>query len=100
VNEVRAGQTLPVNTVAITFDDGYADNLPAARILNRHGVSATFYITAGCLHGDAPFWPSEVRYLVAAARGEELASRRRRTPWCCPWPRRQIGRRASARSTS
>lgn len=75
VKHVRAGQALPVNTVAITFDDGYADNLTAARILNRHGVSATFYITAGCLHGDAPFWPSEVRYLVAAAPGEELRLR-------------------------
>jgi len=77
VDRVRAGKPLPVNTVAITFDDGYADNLPAARVLNRYGVSATFYITAGCLHGEAPFWPSEVRYLVMATRGNEL---RLRTP--------------------
>jgi peptidoglycan/xylan/chitin deacetylase (PgdA/CDA1 family) len=34
-------------------------------VLRRHGVSATFYITAGCLAGGAPFWPSEVRQLVA-----------------------------------
>jgi peptidoglycan/xylan/chitin deacetylase (PgdA/CDA1 family) len=64
---LRTGRPLPANTVALTFDDGYADNLPAARVLARYGISATFYITAGCLHGEAPFWPSEIRYLMAAA---------------------------------
>ena len=62
---IRAGKTLPANAVAITFDDGYADNLPAARVLHKYGVNATFYITAGCLKGEAPFWPSEIRQLVA-----------------------------------
>jgi peptidoglycan/xylan/chitin deacetylase (PgdA/CDA1 family) len=61
---LREGKSLPSNAVAITFDDGYADNLPAARLLYRYGVSATFYITAGCLSGGAPFWPSEIRQLV------------------------------------
>jgi peptidoglycan/xylan/chitin deacetylase (PgdA/CDA1 family) len=73
VERLRQGRPLPANTLAITFDDGYADNLPAARVMHRHGVSATFYITAGCLHGEAPFWPSEVRYLVSAIPGRELA---------------------------
>jgi peptidoglycan/xylan/chitin deacetylase (PgdA/CDA1 family) len=62
---LRAGKSLPPNAVAITFDDGYADNLPAARVLRRHGVGATFYITTGCLSGEAPFWPSEIRQVVA-----------------------------------
>jgi peptidoglycan/xylan/chitin deacetylase (PgdA/CDA1 family) len=62
---LRAGRTLPSNAVAITFDDGYADNLAAARVLQRYGVSGTFYITAGCLKGDRPFWPSEIRQLVS-----------------------------------
>jgi peptidoglycan/xylan/chitin deacetylase (PgdA/CDA1 family) len=61
---LRAGRTLPPNTVAITFDDGYADNLPAARILAEHGLTATFYLTAGCLAGGGPFWLSELRALV------------------------------------
>jgi peptidoglycan/xylan/chitin deacetylase (PgdA/CDA1 family) len=64
---LRDGKSLPANAVAITFDDGYADNLAAARVLNRHGLTATFYITTGCLQGGAPFWPSEVRQLVARA---------------------------------
>jgi peptidoglycan/xylan/chitin deacetylase (PgdA/CDA1 family) len=61
---LRDGRPLPENAVAITFDDGYADNLPAARVLHAHNASATFYITAGCLSGEAPFWPSELRSLV------------------------------------
>jgi peptidoglycan/xylan/chitin deacetylase (PgdA/CDA1 family) len=59
-------QPLPVNAVAITFDDGYADNLDAARILAKYGASATFYLTAGCLDGGEPFWPVELRYVVRA----------------------------------
>ena len=59
-------QPLPANAVAITFDDGYADNLNAARILAKYGASATFYLTAGCLEGGEPFWPVELRYLVRA----------------------------------
>jgi peptidoglycan/xylan/chitin deacetylase (PgdA/CDA1 family) len=63
---LRHRRPLPPNAVAFTFDDGYADNLEAARILHQHGVSGTFYLTAGCLAGGQPFWPSEIRYLVAA----------------------------------
>ena len=66
VAALQQGRALPPNAVAITFDDGYADNLEAARTLARHGLSATFYITAGCLAGGQPFWPSELRYLVRA----------------------------------
>jgi peptidoglycan/xylan/chitin deacetylase (PgdA/CDA1 family) len=65
-------RSLPRNTVSITFDDGYADNLAAARVLHRYGVSGTFYITSDCLQGGEPFWPSEVRVLVAALPGPIL----------------------------
>ncbi len=64
VAAMAAGRTLPKDTVVFTFDDGYADNLEAARVLHRHGVSGTFYIAAGCLAGGQPFWPSELRHLV------------------------------------
>jgi peptidoglycan/xylan/chitin deacetylase (PgdA/CDA1 family) len=69
---IAAGEPLPANAVAITFDDGYADNLQAARILAKYGATATFYITAGCLAGGLPFWPSEIRHLVAAIRAPRL----------------------------
>jgi peptidoglycan/xylan/chitin deacetylase (PgdA/CDA1 family) len=68
VAALKRGTTLPTNAVAVTFDDGYADNLAAARVLHRFGLSATFYITAGCLAGEQPFWPAEVRVLIPAVR--------------------------------
>lgn len=64
VEMLRDGAALPPNAVAITFDDGYADNLAAARTLARYGLTATFYITAGCMDGGEPFWPAELRYLL------------------------------------
>jgi len=70
---IRRGLSLPPNALAITFDDGYEDNLAAAQVLARHGLSATFYITAGCLADGEPFWPSELRSLLAGIDGPELA---------------------------
>lgn len=72
VDRLRTGRPLPPNAVSITFDDGYADNLSAARTLARHGLSATFYITAGCMADGEPFWPSELRYLVAALPAQRV----------------------------
>ena len=73
VAALRSGRSLPPNAVALTFDDGYADNYAAAATLARYGVSGTFYITANCLQGGSPFWPAEIRYLVAALPGPDLS---------------------------
>jgi peptidoglycan/xylan/chitin deacetylase (PgdA/CDA1 family) len=44
--------TLPSRAAAITFDDGYADNCAVAMpILQRHGLSATFFVASGFLDG-------------------------------------------------
>jgi peptidoglycan/xylan/chitin deacetylase (PgdA/CDA1 family) len=72
VAALKRGATLPPNAVAVTFDDGYADNLAAARVLHRFGLSGTFYITAGCLAGEAPFWPAEIRALIPAVKARSL----------------------------
>jgi peptidoglycan/xylan/chitin deacetylase (PgdA/CDA1 family) len=69
VARLRNRRPLPRNCVAITFDDGYADNLLAARTLSHHGLTATFYITAACMAGGEPFWPSELRGLIGATPG-------------------------------
>jgi peptidoglycan/xylan/chitin deacetylase (PgdA/CDA1 family) len=64
VKALRGERSLPDNAVVLTFDDGYADNLVAARILHEHRAKGTFYLTADCLAGEQPFWPSEVRQIV------------------------------------
>lgn len=89
-----SGRTLPANAVAITFDDGYADNLAAARVLSRYGVTATFYITSGCLAGEAPFWPSEIRQLVARVNSPVIELNAAGTPVSIPCATVEERRRA------
>ena len=52
-------------TVAITFDDGYADNLAqAAPLLERFEVPCTFFITSGYVGSDREFWWDELERMV------------------------------------
>jgi peptidoglycan/xylan/chitin deacetylase (PgdA/CDA1 family) len=51
VSRLQAG-TLPARAACMTFDDGYADNhSQALPILQRHGLTAIFYIATGFLDG-------------------------------------------------
>ncbi len=51
VNRLEA-RSLPERSLAITFDDGYADNHDVALpILKRHRLPATFFIATGFLDG-------------------------------------------------
>jgi peptidoglycan/xylan/chitin deacetylase (PgdA/CDA1 family) len=53
---VRA-RGLPRKTVAVSFDDGYRDNLDAARpILEQYETPAAHFATAGYIGSDEPFW--------------------------------------------
>lgn len=77
--------------VALTFDDGYADNLHTALpLLERYGVPATVFVATGWIDRREPFWwdrlsevvrslqrlPAEVRLQVG---GEDLIWRRKHT---------------------
>jgi peptidoglycan/xylan/chitin deacetylase (PgdA/CDA1 family) len=72
VAALRSHKRLPANAVAITFDDGYADNLWAARVLAQHGVTGTFFLTSECISGGQPFWPAEIRALISVIPGPDL----------------------------
>lgn len=61
VSELSAAAgTCPQRTVAITFDDGYADNLRAWEELQKRGMRATWFIVTGSI-GKAPAWPDDGR---------------------------------------
>jgi len=73
VAALESGDQLPPRSLAVTFDDGYADNhrlaLPVLRDL---GLSATVYVATGGVSNAAPFWVGAVRALVLSAAGPEL----------------------------
>lgn len=71
VLQLRAG-TLPARAACITFDDGYADNHQVALpILQRHGLTATFFIACGFLDGGR-MWNDSVIETVRRAPGAAL----------------------------
>jgi peptidoglycan/xylan/chitin deacetylase (PgdA/CDA1 family) len=73
VDRLAAG-TLPSKAVAITFDDGYADNaLVALPILRAHGLHATFFVANGFLNGGRMFNDTVIE-AVRRARGPVLES--------------------------
>lgn len=70
VLHLKAG-TLPTRAACITFDDGYADNHQVAMpILQRHGLTATFFIATGFLNGGR-MWNDTV---IEAIRGSKVST--------------------------
>lgn len=71
VEHLAAG-TLPARALAITFDDGYADNHDVALpLLARHGFPATFFIAADFLDGGR-MWNDTIIESVRRFDGETL----------------------------
>jgi peptidoglycan/xylan/chitin deacetylase (PgdA/CDA1 family) len=63
---------LPARAAAITFDDGYADNLlNAVPILKNHSATATFFIATGFLDGGR-MWNDTVIESVRRAKCNQL----------------------------
>jgi len=55
----------PSRLVAVTFDDGYANNLNrAVPILHRWRVPATIFVTTGSVNGTTEFWWNELETLL------------------------------------
>jgi peptidoglycan/xylan/chitin deacetylase (PgdA/CDA1 family) len=63
----HAAGRIPDRAVAITFDDGYADNLTAAApLLRRYGARATVFVAGACLEGK-PFFYDELEEILLLA---------------------------------
>lgn len=77
--------------VAITIDDGYADNLYSAKpLLEAYGAPATVFVVTGYLGSAAGLWWDELERLVTESRlPEDLAisvgGRHRRVMTRIPW---------------
>lgn len=66
---------LPSRAVAVTFDDGFADNATvAAPIMERHGVRGAFYVTTGTIHPSPPPWFIRVRRAFLHTRSKTYRS--------------------------
>ena len=74
VTRLKSG-TLPARAAAITFDDGYADNLlHAAPILKKHELPATFFIATGFLDGGI-MWNDRVIEAVRNANCTSISAK-------------------------
>ncbi len=92
VRFVEGQQDLPRWSVAVTFDDGYADNYRlAAPVLNRLGITATFYVTVECVKQGILPWPARARYALFTTKN---------STWCDPdgrsWPLHTVALRSQA----
>ncbi len=64
--------TLPPRAACITFDDGYADNAEVALpLLQKHGLSACFFIASGYLDGGL-MWNDRIIERLRHAGGDVL----------------------------
>jgi peptidoglycan/xylan/chitin deacetylase (PgdA/CDA1 family) len=56
---------VPARAVALTFDDGYSDNLSTAKpLLEDSGTPATVFAVSGYVHGGGRFWWDELERLL------------------------------------
>lgn len=64
-----AQASLPARSLVLTFDDGYADNVEVALpILQRHGLTASFFVSTGFLDGGRMWNDSVIECLRASTR--------------------------------
>jgi len=69
---LQGDKTLPRRAVAITFDDGYKDNIRfAAPILNRFGIPGTFYVLVDAVDRSNAPWYCRLRHAFWKARNPQ-----------------------------
>jgi len=71
---LQDGKPLPSRSLAITFDDGYRNNLRyAVPALKEYGLSATFFVTTGFLDRSVDLWWLPLKRCIIKAHREGRA---------------------------
>jgi peptidoglycan/xylan/chitin deacetylase (PgdA/CDA1 family) len=70
VAHLADGESLPPNTFAVTFDDGFLDTWSVAKpILESYEVPATVYVTTGYVGGEVSPYEFELANVIASRNG-------------------------------
>lgn len=73
LRDLAEGRPLPPRAVAITFDDGYRDNLTiAGPMLRRLGLPATCFLVTGLLSGTSEPWWEKLGWVFDRARAPRM----------------------------
>lgn len=74
LRDLAAGRPLPPRAVAITFDDGYRDNLTvAAPMLRALGLPATCFLVPALLSGEVDPWWEHLAWAFTGARAPRIS---------------------------
>ncbi len=74
ISVFESKKSIPKNSVAVTFDDGFANNYSvAAPILKALEIPATFYITTGIIGTDKMFWVDQLESCINLTHKTEIA---------------------------
>jgi peptidoglycan/xylan/chitin deacetylase (PgdA/CDA1 family) len=73
LDDLAAGRPLPPRAVAVTFDDGYRDNLEqAVPLLEELGIPATIFLVSGVLDRSVVPWWERLGHAFAVSTRAEL----------------------------
>lgn len=66
---LTSGKKIPRKSIAITFDDGYADNyLYGLPLLEKNNTQALFYISTGLLNTNTEYWWDAIERIVLLSK--------------------------------